>query len=183
MEAHLDQQESMFAEPAEMEPQEYSESFDEPERISEPEPMRDEDSEFLFASGEGDKESYPADAANPLGDGVQVTVPEATTTPEAGKEASVSGADAKPSTSLVPLSADDFSALEDRILRAVKLVQSEREARIVAEDRVAQLQSQIDMQSPLVEKLQNEIELLRLEREQVRQRVERLLAQLDALEL
>jgi hypothetical protein len=181
MEAHLDQQESMFAEPAELESQEYAESFEEPEGISNAEPISEEESEILFAGGEQDTESYSAVAAKPLEDEAPAAVPEAPSAPES--KVSVSDAGTKPSSELVPLSADDFSALEDRILRAVKLVQTEREARIAAEDCAAQLQSQLDTQSPLVEKLQTEIEMLRLEREQVRQRVERLLAQLDALEL
>ncbi len=183
MEAHLDQQESMFAQTAELESQEYTESFQEPDQISEPEPIPDEDSEILFAGDAQDAESYSALAAKPSGTEV---VAEDASEPASVAQARAAGpvaADLKPSAELTLLSTDDFSALEDRIHRAVKLVQGEREARIAAEDRAAQLQSQLDGQSPLVEKMQSEIELLRQEREQVRQRVERLLAQLDALEL
>jgi hypothetical protein len=105
------------------------------------------------------------------------------------------------------LTADDFAALEDRILRAVSLVKREREARISAEGQVAALESQKQIletqsrqletqcqaleaqlrehqaQSPVLERLEREVDSLRVEREQVRQRVERLLGQLDALEL
>jgi hypothetical protein len=81
------------------------------------------------------------------------------------------------------LSVDDFSALEDRILRAVDLVKRERLARAEAESRAVKAEAQLSEQSPLVEHLQKDLNSLRLERDQVRQRVEKLLAQLDALEL
>jgi hypothetical protein len=91
------------------------------------------------------------------------------------------------------LTANDFTALEERVLRAVALVRSERQARIAAEERATALETQlhsleaqiqqIEAQSPILERLVQEVESLRIEREQVRQRVERLLGQLDALEL
>jgi uncharacterized coiled-coil protein SlyX len=81
------------------------------------------------------------------------------------------------------VSVDDFSALEERIRRTVDLVKRERQARAAAEERAASAEGQLRVQSPLVEQLGNEIAALRAERDQVRQRVERLLKQLDALEL
>ena len=81
------------------------------------------------------------------------------------------------------LSVDDFSALEDRILRAVNLVKRERLARAAAEERAAAAELQLREQAPLVENLQKEVSSLHAERDHVRQRVERLLEQLDALEL
>jgi chromosome segregation ATPase len=88
------------------------------------------------------------------------------------------------------VSADDFAALEERIRSAVELVKRERQARAEAEarsaeleTRVTQAEAQVQAQSPLMEQLQNELNSLRAEREQVRQRVERLLKQLDTLEL
>jgi hypothetical protein len=81
------------------------------------------------------------------------------------------------------LSVDDFSELEDRILRAVNLVKRERLARAAAEERAVKAEAQLSEQAPLVEHLQKDLNSLRLERDQVRQRVEKLLAQLDALEL
>ncbi|MGO8932090.1 MAG: hypothetical protein ACLPLZ_07370 [Terracidiphilus sp.] len=95
------------------------------------------------------------------------------------------------------VSVDDFSALEERVRRAVEMVKRERQARAAAEARVAELESratdsearatlaeaQFHTQSPVVEQLKSELSTLRAERDQVRQRVERLLAQLDALEL
>ena len=52
-----------------------------------------------------------------------------------------------------------------------------------AEERAAQAEAQLREQAPLVEQLQKELNALHAERDQVRERVERLLGQLDALEL
>ncbi len=81
------------------------------------------------------------------------------------------------------LSLDDFSSLEDRILRAVNLVKRERLARAAAEDRASQAEARLHEQTPAIEQLQKEIATLHAERDHVRQRVEKLLAQLDTLEL
>jgi uncharacterized coiled-coil protein SlyX len=81
------------------------------------------------------------------------------------------------------LSANDFSALEERVLRTVNLVKRERLARSEAEERAAKAEAKLAEQAPVADSLQNEVTALRAEREQVRQRVERLLSQLDALEL
>lgn len=88
------------------------------------------------------------------------------------------------------VSADDFSALEERILRAVNLVKRERLARTAAEERASAAEerataaeSKIAEQTELAASLQKEIGTLHAEREAVRQRVEKLLSQLDALEV
>jgi hypothetical protein len=81
------------------------------------------------------------------------------------------------------MSVDDFAALEERVLLAVGLVRRERQARAAAEERAAVLQAELDAQIPAIDRLQQEVAALRTEREQVHHRVERLLSQLDALEL
>jgi len=81
------------------------------------------------------------------------------------------------------LSADEFSALEERIVRAVEMVKRERQVRAEAEKRADAAEAKLREAAPLADNLQKEVSALRLEREQVRQRVERLLSQLDALEL
>jgi hypothetical protein len=81
------------------------------------------------------------------------------------------------------LSPDDFSALEERILRAVDLVKRGRVTNAAAEERAQKAEVQLREQMPLVEQLQKEVDALRAERDHVRQRVERLLAQLDSIEL
>jgi len=83
----------------------------------------------------------------------------------------------------VTLSVDEFAALEERVLRTVNLVKFERQARATAEERAARAELELRGQAPLAEQLQKEISTLREERAQVRQRVERILSQLDALEL
>lgn len=88
-----------------------------------------------------------------------------------------------PEPAALTLSADDFSALEERVVRAVELVKRERQQRAAAEERAARLEAQLSEQAPVVDQMKQEIRSLRTERDQVRQRVERLLSQLDALEL
>jgi len=80
-------------------------------------------------------------------------------------------------------SANDFSALEERILRAVDLLKRERQARAWAEKRADAAEQRLREQAPLAERLEGEVSALRAERDQVRQRVEKLLSQLDALEM
>lgn len=81
------------------------------------------------------------------------------------------------------VSVNDFEALEERIRRAVELVKRVRVSRAQAEERATNAEQQLRGQAPVVEQLQAELHALRVERDQVRQRVERLLGQLDALEL
>jgi chromosome segregation ATPase len=81
------------------------------------------------------------------------------------------------------LSSNDFSALEERVARTVKLVKSERQARAAAEQRAESLDSQLSEQLTLVKTQQEEIRALNAERDQVRRRVEKLLSQLDSLEV
>ena len=92
-------------------------------------------------------------------------------------------AEPRAESSALTLSVDEFSALEERVLRTVNLVKQERQARAAAEERAAQVEDKLREQAPLAERLQAEVSALRGERDHVRQRVERLLAQLDALEL
>ena len=77
--------------------------------------------------------------------------------------------------------ADDFAALEQRILRAVDLLKAERSARIAAEDQLAELQQRLDTQMAATEEVASEIEAYKSERDLVRTRIERLLRQLDEL--
>jgi hypothetical protein len=88
-----------------------------------------------------------------------------------------------PAGETLALSVDDFSALEERILRTVSLVKREREARTLAEARAEQAEAELRERGPVVDQLQKEVSTMRAEREHVRQRVERLLEQLDGLEL
>jgi uncharacterized protein involved in exopolysaccharide biosynthesis len=88
------------------------------------------------------------------------------------------------STSVGAITADEFLALEQKVLRAVDMIRREREARAAAEAQLAEAKTEI---AGLQEKLaasgaaQTEVENLTREREAVRQRVEKMLAQMDEL--
>jgi chromosome segregation ATPase len=81
----------------------------------------------------------------------------------------------------LPLAADDFSALEQRVLRMVELVKSEREARAAAEQRVATLEHKVRQLTEQSSSVATQVEALEQEREAVRGRVERLLKHLDEI--
>jgi FtsZ-binding cell division protein ZapB len=81
------------------------------------------------------------------------------------------------------LSATDFTALEERVMRAVEVVRRERLGRLAAEERATRAEAQTREQAPVIEQLEKELGVLRAERDHVRERVDRLLGQLDALEL
>jgi len=135
---------------------------------------------------------------------------------EAQPQGDAQGSHAEPGS--LAVSADDFSALEQRILRAVEMVKRERQERTAAEARAAEAESraargeeratqaeeratqaeargtqaetrasqaeaQLREQSPVVDRMQSELNALKSERDHVRQRVERLLKQFDGLEL
>jgi ABC-type transporter Mla subunit MlaD len=79
------------------------------------------------------------------------------------------------------VTADDFNALEQRVLRTVELLKKEREARATAEQNATTLQQLLDEQSPQLNHAQEQVRAFEQERETVRQRVERLLHQLDEI--
>lgn len=76
---------------------------------------------------------------------------------------------------------DDFTALEQRVVRAVELVKTERAARTQAEQTATRLQSEMHAQSTQLEQTQEQLRTLERDRENVRQRVERLVKQLDEI--
>jgi len=97
------------------------------------------------------------------------------------------------------VSVDEFQALEQKVLRAVEIVKREREARAAAENEVNALREQLSAQSAELERqvaaaqgradaaesekeaAEGQIGALNHERDVVRQRVERLLQQMDEL--
>jgi hypothetical protein len=130
----------------------------------------------------GDEPQSAAAAAVPAGEPHAERAGESVETASA-PDSTPSPAVAAEPESMTVLTVDDFAALEERILRAVSLVRRERQARMTAEDRVKVLEVEVQAQIPAIERLQQEVDSLRAEREQVRLRVERLLSQLDAMEL
>lgn len=79
------------------------------------------------------------------------------------------------------ISVDEFQALEQKVLRAVEIVKHEREARAAAEAEVALLRQQLAAQHSASTAAENELTTLTKEREAVRQRVEKMLQQMDEL--
>ena len=79
------------------------------------------------------------------------------------------------------VSADEFQALEQKVLRAVEIVKREREARAAAEAEVTSLRAQLADQQQLASMAETEINTLSKERESVRLRVEKMLEQMDEL--
>ena len=80
-----------------------------------------------------------------------------------------------------PISIDEFQALEQRILRAVELIRSEREARAHAETEITALKELLDHASNENSAMTAELTALRQERQQVKSRVDAMLKQLDEL--
>ena len=79
------------------------------------------------------------------------------------------------------ISADEFQALEQKVLRAVEIVKKEREARAAAEAEVASLREQLATQKSSARAVETELTTLNKERDQVRLRVEKMLHQIDEL--
>jgi chromosome segregation ATPase len=85
------------------------------------------------------------------------------------------------STISTGISADEFQALEQKVLRAVEIVKREREARAAAEAEVASLREQLAIYQSNQQAVETELSTLNKEREQVRVRVEKMLQQMDEL--
>lgn len=86
------------------------------------------------------------------------------------------------------ISADEFQALEAKVLQAVEIIRREREARAAveaernaAQAEIATLQERLRSLEEASSTAETELAAYRQEREQVRGRVERMLAQMDEL--
>ena len=79
------------------------------------------------------------------------------------------------------ISVDEFQALEQKVLRAVEIVKREREARAAAEAEVASLRDQLAQLGAQSSNTESQLHALNQEREAVRQRVEKMLQQMDEL--
>jgi hypothetical protein len=83
--------------------------------------------------------------------------------------------------STATISVDEFQALEQKVLRAVEIVKKEREARAKAEAELAQLREQLEFQTLVASEAQTAVNTLTKERDNVKQRVEKMLQQMDDL--
>jgi chromosome segregation ATPase len=79
------------------------------------------------------------------------------------------------------MAADDFQALEERVLRTVELLKGERELRSSVEQHAERLSHRIEEQAAHVSQLEEQINGLQKERDAVRGRIERLLKHIDEL--
>ena len=79
------------------------------------------------------------------------------------------------------VSADEFQALEQKVLRAVEIVKKEREARAAAEAEVASLREELASYKTNARAVETELNTLNKERDAVRLRVEKMLHQMDEL--
>ena len=86
------------------------------------------------------------------------------------------------------ISVDEFQALEQKVLRAVEIVKREREARAAAEAQaaaaqteIATLRAQLAAHNQAQADVQTQLTTLNQERDLVRQRVEKMLHQIDEL--
>jgi septal ring factor EnvC (AmiA/AmiB activator) len=95
--------------------------------------------------------------------------------------ATIAFAAAEDEATSTAIAADGFSALEQKIVRTVELLKSEREARAAAERELAQMRKRIEEEQHGAREIEAELKALRHERDTVRARVERLMKQLDAL--
>ena len=81
----------------------------------------------------------------------------------------------------ITMAADDFQALEERVLRTVELLKGERELRYSVEQHAARLTHRVEEQAAQVAQLEEQLSGLQKEREAVLQRIDRLLKQIDEL--
>jgi chromosome segregation ATPase len=79
------------------------------------------------------------------------------------------------------MAADDFQALEERVLRTVELLKGERELRFSVEQHASRLATRVDEQAAQLVRLEEQLAGLLKEREAVRSRIERLLKQIDEI--
>lgn len=79
------------------------------------------------------------------------------------------------------ITADEFQALEQKVLRAVEIVKKERETRAAAEAEIVSLREELATYKQNARTVETEINTLTKEREQVRVRVEKMLQQIDEL--
>ena len=77
--------------------------------------------------------------------------------------------------------ADDFQALEVKIYRTIEMYKAAREAQSSAEHDAMHLRQQLEDREEELVRLRRETVQLKKEREDIRARVEKMLAQIDSL--
>ena len=75
----------------------------------------------------------------------------------------------------------EFTTLEEKIYRTIELLKAARAARTAAERDLERVKAQLEEREEETDRMRNELVTLRKEREEVRTRVEKLMAQIDEL--
>jgi len=83
--------------------------------------------------------------------------------------------------STATVSVDEFQALEQKVIGAIEIVKQEREARAKAEAEITNLKEQLEFQTLVATEAQSAVNTLTKDRDQVKQRVEKMLQQMDEL--
>jgi len=77
--------------------------------------------------------------------------------------------------------ADDFQALEEKVYRTIELYKAARQAQTTAERDVERLRRQSEDREEELVRLRRETVQLKKEREDIRVRVEKMLAQIESM--
>ena len=77
--------------------------------------------------------------------------------------------------------ADDFQALEQKVYRTIELYKAARQAQTTAERDAERLRQQMEEREVELVRLRRETVQLKKEREDIRSRVEKMLAQIESL--
>ena len=78
--------------------------------------------------------------------------------------------------------AEDFQALEEKVYRTIELYKAAKEARDAGERDIKRLREQLEEREEENETMRRELVQLRRDREEIRGRVEKMLAQMEGLE-
>jgi chromosome segregation ATPase len=77
--------------------------------------------------------------------------------------------------------ADDFQALEEKVYRTIEMYKAARQAQATAERDIQRLRQQMEDREEELVRLRRETVQLKKEREDIRGRVEKMLAQIESL--
>jgi hypothetical protein len=77
--------------------------------------------------------------------------------------------------------ADDFQALEEKVYRTIEMFKAARQAQATAERDLQRLRQQMEDREEELVRLRRETVQLKKEREDIRGRVEKMLAQIESL--
>jgi chromosome segregation ATPase len=77
--------------------------------------------------------------------------------------------------------ADDFQALEEKVYRTIEMYKAARQAQTTAERDAQRLRQQVEDRDEELTRLRREAVQLKKEREDIRGRVEKMLAQIESL--